>query len=142
MQTGYIYAAAQLTIIAAAGDDPTYGLPGVGSHSRGYVSYESVDQFSLTAVTTLDVDLAQSQWASRAWTFQEGYLSRRRLFISHGYAIFACNRNIHWAGIQQPRRTRTKTKSGYAAGYRFGLSHMLKLQILFLVTACCELRFC
>jgi hypothetical protein len=89
---GDIYAAAVLTVISAIGDDPTYGLPGVAGTERGEVV--EVDGEWEVQVIPPSRDLAQithSRWATRAWTFQEGLLSNRRLFLTERQAIFVCN---------------------------------------------------
>lgn len=88
-----IYACAQLTIIAAAGDNAEHGLPGIVEASK------SSHSLSLDTATLLrhplplnNGVLSNSKWASRAWTYQECYFSRRRLFILEKRAIYVCNR--------------------------------------------------
>jgi hypothetical protein len=39
-----------------------------------------------------------SVWASRAWTYQEGYMSKRRLIFTDHQTIFLCNEDILWDG--------------------------------------------
>jgi hypothetical protein len=95
---GDIYAAAQITLIAAAGSDPTFGLPGVFTCSRTVPPCENIGNASLRPVqrpTTL-AEVAQSQWASRAWTFQEFHRSRRRLIFTEHEAIFVCNSGVRY----------------------------------------------
>ncbi|KAH0430624.1 hypothetical protein CcaCcLH18_07659 [Colletotrichum camelliae] len=60
-QMDSIYQRAELTIIAAAGEDPSYGLPGA------------------------------SAWYTRGWTFQEGILSRRRLVFTDEQVYYECD---------------------------------------------------
>ncbi|KAJ8107554.1 hypothetical protein OPT61_g8785 [Boeremia exigua] len=72
-QMGDIYATAELTIIAAIGSDPTYGLPGV------------------SPVETDGYQMMASPWTRRGWTFQEGILSQRRLIPAGHHAVFVCN---------------------------------------------------
>jgi hypothetical protein len=43
---GQIYSSAQLTIVAAAGADPTYGLPGVSRNRQRLDMYETVGRIS------------------------------------------------------------------------------------------------
>ncbi|KAF1951529.1 HET-domain-containing protein, partial [Byssothecium circinans] len=88
-QMGAIYYNAALTIVAAAGDDPTYGLAGV-SHPRNFsVHWGSVEGVILVDTTSPMADkIGRSTWAQRAWTFQEGYLSRRRLFFTEDGVLF------------------------------------------------------
>lgn len=71
---GAIYATAEMTLIAAAGDDPAYGLPGI---SRNIFLEGSGLCFN------------RAKWLSRGWTLQEDILSRRRLvFCDDGLRFF------------------------------------------------------
>ena len=126
-----IYRGAQITIIAAAGQDPTHGLPGVEPDRRSPAQsyHEAVGSVCLSALPRriLDGDvyfenIRNTVWASRAWTFQEAIFSRRRLLFTESQAIFSCNtstrcewgrelRNDHpslvglqWCGAQDPLR--------------------------------------
>jgi hypothetical protein len=85
-----IYAGAQLTIIAAAGSDPHYGLPGVSKTVRHGISIETFSHGSLLSWKTLRSDVAQSHWATRGWTYQEMLLSRRRLVFTDSQMLFQC----------------------------------------------------
>lgn len=99
-----IYNAAQLTIVAAAGSDPTHGLPGIASHPRPgvFARHEKLDKLCLSALkgetyklgSSLKI-VARSVWASRAWTYQEAIFSRRRLIFTEDQAIFSCNKNTY-----------------------------------------------
>ncbi|KAH7068672.1 heterokaryon incompatibility protein-domain-containing protein [Paraphoma chrysanthemicola] len=93
-QMGVIYSSALLTIIAAAGKGPSHGLPGVQYRPRMdtfAVRVRSVTLAVHPARSQINVDILASTWASRAWTFQECYLSRRRLFFTDTQAQFVCN---------------------------------------------------
>lgn len=91
-----IYNAAHLTIIAAAGNDPTYGLPGVSSGPRTTLSHTKLGNIVLSVVPSTCglCAIGQSSWAQRAWTFQECLFSRRRLFITDRRAVLVCNTDI------------------------------------------------
>jgi hypothetical protein len=93
---GDIYSAAQLTIIDAAGGHPAYGLPGVGLRARNFhLNHVSVGSSYVVALPLPgNLDIYISKWASRSWTFQEGYLSRRTLFFTDRQAIYICNREV------------------------------------------------
>jgi hypothetical protein len=96
LQMGAIYSSAQLTIIAASGAGPQHGLPGV-SHPRKIPSpYSEVVGSVALVLTSIGAvqDVFESAWASRAWTFQEGYLSRRRLFFTDRTMLFICNKDL------------------------------------------------
>ena len=70
-----IYANADFTIVAAGGEDASYGLRGIGgpSMNRGPTpsSYSHL----------WDAYPEDSKWATRGWTFQESLFSRRLLII-------------------------------------------------------------
>ena len=126
-----IYRWAQLTIIAAAGQDPTHGLPGVEPYRRspnhGY--HETVGSVCLSALPWTILhgsayfdDIRNTVWASRAWTFQEANFSRRRLLFTESQVIFSCNTStrcewgrelgndhrefegLQWCGAREPLR--------------------------------------
>jgi hypothetical protein len=71
-----IYADAVVTLVAAAGEGPYYGLLGVSYTSRRQQPGAVVGNFHLvsTLESLRDVVLS-SKWASRGWTFQEIKLS-------------------------------------------------------------------
>ena len=90
-QMGNIYATADLTIIAAIGSDPTHGLPGF--RGSRFVKSARLGSSYISVLPASD-DLTQvvhSPWTMRAWTLQEGVLSRRRLILTGRQAIFLCN---------------------------------------------------
>ncbi|KAH8685462.1 heterokaryon incompatibility protein-domain-containing protein [Tricladium varicosporioides] len=91
-QMDLVYQKSALTIIAAAGDSPDYGLPGVGSRDR--VTQPSLCLGERKLISTLHdprYDIAKSTWMSRAWTYQEGLLSRQRLIFTDYQVYFECN---------------------------------------------------
>jgi hypothetical protein len=70
---GKIYAASALTIIAAAGDGPNYGLVGVGSRPRSEQLLVELDTITLFRLCEHPRVLVQcSKWNTRGWTYQEG----------------------------------------------------------------------
>lgn len=90
-QMNTIYERAVLTIIAAAGQDETYGLPGVGQRLR---EPQNIASFSgLSVISTMRhprSSIRSSRWASRGWTYQEAALSRRRLVFTDQQMYFEC----------------------------------------------------
>ncbi|KAH7083421.1 heterokaryon incompatibility protein-domain-containing protein [Paraphoma chrysanthemicola] len=91
---GDIYAASQLTMIAAAGSGPDHGLPGVNARIRRkpiHASVRSITLVHLPARFTIWSDVSDSQWANRAWTYQECFLSRKRLVFTDAHAGYICN---------------------------------------------------
>jgi Heterokaryon incompatibility protein (HET) len=85
-----VYAGAQFTIIAAAGDDPSYGLPGI-SRKRRKQPRAHVSGFHLATTLGSPKSLTHSsKWITRGWTFQEEILSPRRLFFTDSQIYFEC----------------------------------------------------
>lgn len=82
---------AEITLIAAVGDSPANGLPGVTKERRK----PPVFRFgSHTLVATLPdprILIASSTWSTRGWTYQEAILSRRRLVFTDHQVYFQCN---------------------------------------------------
>jgi hypothetical protein len=87
-----IYSCAQLTLVAAAGETADYGLPGVSSRFRR--SQASLEVHGATILQIFPhpaVVLKKSAWSRRAWTYQEGYLSNKRLIFTDTQLSFLCN---------------------------------------------------
>lgn len=94
---GEIYSNACCTVIAAAGDAQT-GLPGISGIPR-----EEKRQVSIEGVTFIEMPyskehgsalLSSSKWATRGWTYQEGYLSVRRLIFTKYRLLYLCNKDF------------------------------------------------
>jgi hypothetical protein len=87
-----IYQYALLTIIAGHGADANAGLPGVRPGTRSLVQHvETVQGIQLvnrlpTSQATIDCSI----WNSRAWTYQERLLARRKLMVSEYQVSFTC----------------------------------------------------
>jgi hypothetical protein len=87
-----IYANARLTVIAAAGEMPDYGLPGVGGTLRKLQPSLKVGKhFMVSTLPHPSWSVRNSKWASRGWTYQEGLLSKRRLVFTNEQAFYECN---------------------------------------------------
>ena len=91
-QMDLIYANAVATIIAAAGDDPEYGLPGVNGTLRKHQPQIHVCGHLLASTLPHPSrSVSDSKWATRGWTYQEGILSKRRIVFTDDQVIFECN---------------------------------------------------
>jgi Heterokaryon incompatibility protein (HET) len=87
-----IYARAQLTIVAVAGQDPHYGLPGVRGTRRSRQPQLRVgNHFLVSTLPTPKYAIRKSKWATRGWTYQEEILSKRRLFFTDEQVFYECN---------------------------------------------------
>jgi len=86
-----IYEGAIATIVAAAGEDATYGLPGVNGLFREIRRTLTVDGILLAeSLPKLPLILAKSIWATRGWTYQEAVLSRRCIFFTDHQVYLTC----------------------------------------------------
>lgn len=92
---GEIYSNAYCTVIAAAGEDAQTGLPGVSRTPR-----QQQREVNVKDVTLIELPyskdhgsalLSSSKWATRGWTYQEGYLSTRRLIFTEYRLFYLCN---------------------------------------------------
>ena len=101
---------AQLTIIAATGDHANSGLPGISVQPRRHQAKVSVSSqgISLWQIFPHTANrLVESPWAGRGWTFQEGYLSRRRLIFTDHQVSFLCNTMFATESVRQAPFTLT-----------------------------------
>ena len=98
-----IYANAQITLIAAAASDAEYGLPGVGPKPRDLQSKHQVKDISLIQVFPHSSHAVKSsKWATRGWTYQEGFLSPRRLLFTDQQVTYLCNQMCCAESVKQP----------------------------------------
>lgn len=96
---GSIYSNSYLTVIAAAGKDPTHSLPGVGYPRKGLHGL-NIDGLTTNGLrltpwredtwNTIGRAIKRSAWNQRAWTYQEALLSRRRLVFTEEGLYFQC----------------------------------------------------
>ncbi|KAF2140434.1 uncharacterized protein K452DRAFT_204313, partial [Aplosporella prunicola CBS 121167] len=86
-----IYGGAYVTIIAAAGNGPEHGIPGVNNRTRIKPPPVTIGSRTLHATFPSPKLLVEgSKWYSRGWTFQEGLLSCRRLVFTDHQVYFHC----------------------------------------------------
>ncbi|KAF4630652.1 hypothetical protein G7Y89_g7491 [Cudoniella acicularis] len=111
-----IYKRAAGTIVACSGKSPWYGLPGCSSRSRSGSGRVAIDDrifFSVPSDPRYEIEA--SNWMSRGWTYQEGLLSRRRIFFTEDQIYFECDarhcfestgclqNNVFWEASQKAR---------------------------------------
>ena len=122
-QMGSIYNNAQATLIAAAGVDPTYGLPGVGSCQRREQPTANIGKYTLcSTLPDPKLLLQKSKWMSRGWTYQEAMLSRRLIHFTNDQVYFEC-RGMHCREVIPPPLDlfHTRNKQRFRAGFHPGL---------------------
>ncbi|CAN9426899.1 unnamed protein product [Alternaria alternata] len=86
-----VYGNAMLTIIAAAGEDATYGLPGLDSFRPDYkVANLGRYQIVKSRLSAYERAIKTTTWATRAWTYQELLLSARLLIFLETHVEWLC----------------------------------------------------
>ncbi|KAK1776415.1 heterokaryon incompatibility protein-domain-containing protein [Copromyces sp. CBS 386.78] len=100
-----VYAHSLFTIIAAAGDDSNFGLPGISTPRDAVqevvpVMAPSDNKPGMSLITALspthqshEHPTRKTVWASRGWTLQERALSRRAIVIMKNHVLWSCSRS-------------------------------------------------
>ncbi|KAG4256764.1 hypothetical protein FPRO03_03774 [Fusarium proliferatum] len=99
-----VYANAEVTLIAAAGQDSSAGLPGVPGRPRSQQPGALIQGHALVCIPP-DPSLhirSRSTWATRGWTYQEGLLARRRLYFSDYEMSYECRNMLCREAIRLP----------------------------------------
>lgn len=118
---GAIYSNAYCTVIAAAGEGAQAGLPGVSNSCR-----RQQREVNTRGVTLIELPyskshgsalLSSSKWATRGWTYQECYLSTRRLIFTDYCLLYLCNREF--ASEPFKHRVRTSEETNTSSFARF-----------------------
>ncbi|KAM6529760.1 hypothetical protein FALCPG4_007888 [Fusarium falciforme] len=87
-----VYQVATVTLVAACGEDASFGLLGVSSILRYKQPAIKISGHTwVSTQSTLQSQIISSRWWSRAWTYQEGLFSRRRLYFTDTEIFFECN---------------------------------------------------
>lgn len=122
-QMNAVYENAELTIVAAAGEDETYGLPGVGEQPRTPQHAARLERLRVLSKTKDAQSLIRSsRWSSRGWTFQEAVLSRRRLVFTDQQLYFECNAMNCFESVYFPLdKLHVKDQSKYREVIRAGM---------------------
>lgn len=110
---GDIYGASTITIIAAAGDDDDFGLPGLGSRCRKPQPHAYIrGRLLVSSLPRPEHAIHTSKWASRGWTYQEAALSTRRLVFTHEQVYFECKGMNCCESIDKPLSILHRKKGG------------------------------
>lgn len=88
-----IFHGAEITVIAL-GDDPSFGLPGINGTPRELPLCVRIGDYKFApyyrGINRNYFD--DSKWRTRAWTLQEGILSRRVVWFSKQEMTFECSK--------------------------------------------------
>ncbi|KAI0594882.1 heterokaryon incompatibility protein-domain-containing protein [Biscogniauxia sp. FL1348] len=102
MAMDLVYELSLLTIVAGGGINANSGLPGVRPGTRGasnQVMAEVLPGIKLVLRHTVDDLLRAARYSGRGWTFQEYYLSRRRLVFINDTVYFKCHEG-YWSEVE------------------------------------------
>lgn len=102
---GDIYGAAFATVIFAVPSRRylEHGIPGLSAPRPPYQRIEKVGNLKLaTTYPSLDMAIATSQWNKRAWTYQEGLLSKRCILFGPEQSHFECAEMGCCESIKEP----------------------------------------
>jgi len=94
---GQIYANSSLTIIDASPSRSDGGAAGLAGVSAPRIPQPHVQGVGggyrlVSCLPPTGLEIAQSTWATRGWTYQEGQLARRRLVFTPHQTYFQCQR--------------------------------------------------
>lgn len=109
---GQIYGHSALTLVVAAGEGVRDGIAGISAPREEQLSIQTESDLFTTSLLRPDLEVASSKWASRAWTYQEGLLSRRRLIFTPSQIYFQCQALHCHESLSLPLN--------YAPGLNFG----------------------
>ena len=121
-----IYNFAFVAIIAAAGNDSSFGLPGIGRRER--VQQPSIEIGKQTLIATLQDPhkaVKKSRWYARGWVYQEALFAIRRIIFTEHQVYYECNNMSCAEAISTPldelhtsdgRRFRTCVRHGIFRG--------------------------
>ncbi|KAF2103360.1 HET-domain-containing protein [Rhizodiscina lignyota] len=110
-----IYGKAAFTIVAATERADVTGLPGVRGRERRPTLANKTRQSLVegdSIKTNFESVITKSLWCTRGWTFQEGILSPRILYVTDHQVYFRCSKCLveEEAGISAGHRRLTKSK--------------------------------
>ncbi|EGR53103.1 uncharacterized protein TRIREDRAFT_103303 [Trichoderma reesei QM6a] len=109
---GQIFSHSALTLVVAAGEGLDDGIAGISVPREEQLSIQTETELFTTSLLRPDLEVASSKWASRAWTYQEGLLSRRRLVFTPSQVYFQCQAIHCHESLALPLK--------YASGLNFG----------------------
>ena len=92
-----IYSHAYLTICVINGSSMFSGIPGISrSLDLRYqiISDTETDRYMFNRFRWTELGFRDSDWAKRAWTFQKGQLSTRRLCFSEYHVFLVCKEEV------------------------------------------------
>ncbi|KAF5722632.1 ankyrin repeat-containing protein [Fusarium mundagurra] len=101
-----VYANAEVTLVATAAQASSSGLPGVSDRLPRVPQHSARIKGHVLTVVPPEPNrqIESSTWMTRGWTYQEGLLSRRRIFFSETEMSFECGNMVAREAIRIPPR--------------------------------------
>ncbi|KAK5062701.1 hypothetical protein LTR84_004775 [Exophiala bonariae] len=100
-----IFKNSEVTIVAVAGMDANFGLPGVSTRPRKPQRRVALNGADMTIVSTtpvLQTSIRASKWNSRAWTYQEAHLSSKLLVFTETELYFESRCGTNRETVEAP----------------------------------------
>ncbi|KAH0429066.1 hypothetical protein CcaCcLH18_08693 [Colletotrichum camelliae] len=120
-----IYRQAAFTIVAAAGHDSAFGLPGVSTRKRQTQAHASIGgRLLVSAIEPYSNDSKTIKWNTRAWTYQEGIFSVRQLMFGTHQVTFRCADSQKCEGLTHPSEVNTSSLRLYGLRSRSAWEHI------------------
>ncbi|KAF4873814.1 Nitrogen assimilation transcription factor nit-4 [Colletotrichum siamense] len=120
-----IYRQAVFTIIAAAGNDSAFGLPGVSIRRRQTQAHANVGGRLLASALEPFAHSSKSiKWNTRAWTYQEGVFSVRQLIFDTHQVTFVCAESQKCESLTHPSEVNTSSQSLFGVRNRSAWEHI------------------
>lgn len=92
-----IYKQSAVTLIAACGNDSSYGLPGISRpRIEQHVNETRLPGLHLRETTQREKDISDSIWNHRGWTFHGSMFAKRHLFFTDAEVFYRCSGNAVW----------------------------------------------
>ncbi|OAL44861.1 HET-domain-containing protein, partial [Pyrenochaeta sp. DS3sAY3a] len=116
---GDIYSMSSLTIISAAKNALSRGLPGVRARCRDTIPCIRLGGHEFAPIfTSYDKEIPSSAWNKRGWTFQEERLSPRKLVFANSQIYFQCRKMHCFEALKTPLAVlHRQPERSYIRGY-------------------------
>ncbi|KAL1641914.1 hypothetical protein SLS58_005750 [Diplodia intermedia] len=108
-----IYTAAEAVLVVASGSGMDQAIPGVSVDRQARIQCSALGLCLTESTSKKPWDLLESSvWATRGWTYQEGILPGRKLYITDREVWFECGETIiredAYADAEQEKYFKTK----------------------------------
>jgi hypothetical protein len=123
-----IHASAHITIVAT-GENSSFGLPGVTTKQR--ITQPKITIEGRTYLSALHEcnPVMNPPWSLRAWTCQEGFCSRRRLYFATEQVMYECNAGEFYEVLDAPLDPSSLWTHGHLKGGLQTFHHSLATHV-------------